>query len=68
VSHNEVLQYLPDATWNDPRLTWHHRSLPDAWQIISDAMDELSAVCPKGYYFGSHYGDGALFGVWEEEE
>jgi hypothetical protein len=68
VRHNEVLQYLPDAAWNDPRVTWHEANLPEAWQIISDAMDELTAVCPEGYYFGSHPRDGASFGAWEAEE
>ncbi len=28
---------------------------------IFDAMDKLS---PRGYYFGSHPGDGALIGYW----
>lgn len=30
-------------------------------ETIYDAMDALS---PDGYYFGSHPGDGALFGYW----
>jgi len=68
VRHEEVLSYLPDAEWNDHRLTWHSSVLAEPYQIIADAMDELNQVCPKGYYFGSHPGDGSLFGVWQCEE
>lgn len=31
------------------------------WEFLYSAANSL---CPEGYYFGSHSGDGASFGVW----
>jgi hypothetical protein len=36
--------------------------------IVDELMDMLNDVAPKGYYFGSHPGDGADFGWWANDE
>ena len=36
--------------------------------IWEDFCDYCNEIAPKGTYFGSHEGDGSLFGFWEHEE
>ena len=35
-----------------------------SWLINEDLWYELSRLAPDGCYFGTHEGDGALFGFW----
>lgn len=35
-----------------------------AW-LMEELTDTLDALAPAGYYFGTHEGDGALFGFWQ---
>lgn len=36
--------------------------------IMDDLSNKLQELCPVGYYFGTHPGDGSDFGVWKENE
>jgi len=68
LSYHNVLEVRPEAKWEDLSKRWTGQPIGEPIDIITEAFDELNAVCPVGYYFGSHLGDGALFGVWEVEE
>lgn len=39
-----------------------------AGEVCNQLFDELNAVAPTGYYFGSHIGDGSDYGFWQSEE
>ena len=39
----------------------------DAQEIVASLFDALDQLSPDGQYFGSHPGDGADFGYWENE-
>ena len=47
-----------EADWNDT----------EAAETLEQLTDALAEVAPSGFYFGSHGGDGALFGFWLEQE
>lgn len=48
---------------NDP---WWESEDADIWcQQLADTLEEYA---PEGHYFGPHWGDGADFGFWPEEE
>ena len=68
LSYHNVLEIRPEAKWDDLSSRWSGEPIGSPSEIIADAFYELNALCPDGYYFGSHPGDGALFGVWETEE
>lgn len=36
--------------------------------LWEDAFDYLDSIAPRGYYFGSHPGDGSNYGFWKIEE
>lgn len=40
----------------------------EAFFIYEELIEELEELAPPGTYFGSHEGDGALFGFWEYDE
>jgi hypothetical protein len=67
LSYHNVLEVRPEARWEDLPKQHTKVSIGSPAEILEDAFDELNALCPDGYYFGSHPGDGALFGVWEFE-
>jgi hypothetical protein len=68
LSFYNVLEVRPEAKWEDLSSYWSGEPIGSPEEIIEDAFNELNALCPEGYHFGSHPGDGALFGVWEIEE
>jgi len=35
--------------------------------LVQELQESLSNLAPEGFYFGSHYGDGADFGWWRED-
>jgi len=39
-----------------------------AWFLNEFLFDCMNEIAPEGTYFGSHPGDGSLFGFWEIEE
>ena len=46
--------------------------LGNAWEdrgygLVQDLQSALNHLTPEGFYFGSHYGDGADFGWWRED-
>jgi hypothetical protein len=45
--------------------------IPDAdhrsW-LIGVLFDTMSDIAPDGYYFGAHWGDGADYGFWPEDD
>jgi|SaaInlLV_10m_DNA_2_1039722.scaffolds.fasta_scaffold21945_3 hypothetical protein len=57
---------LPSHIWEDDEAEW--------WDSIhcSNLIDELMCVldehCSDGYYFGSHPGDSADYGVWRYQD
>jgi hypothetical protein len=36
--------------------------------FLEELMDALGELAPKGTYFGTHPGDGSLFGFWPLDE
>jgi len=40
----------------------------EAHELLLSLFDLLGEVSPPGFYFGSHPGDGALFGFWMAED
>jgi len=40
----------------------------EALEALSALSDLLDEAAPSGFYFGSHEGDGALFGFWLSED
>jgi hypothetical protein len=43
-------------------------SVDDAESLMwlwNDLTDAIQSLLPKGWYFGSHEGDGSDFGIWE---
>ena len=37
----------------------------DASWVLSDLFDMMDEFAPDDFYFGSHPGDGALYGYWQ---
>lgn len=54
-----VLDEGDDSAW------WYSE---DAQHLLIELFDALDDVAPDGYYFGSHEGDGCLYGYWRVEE
>ena len=46
-----------EADWDDT----------EAAETLEQLTDALAEVAPSGFYFGSHEGDGALFGFWLDD-
>jgi hypothetical protein len=46
------------------RIKARRSSLEQLSELCSDLFDMLDALAPVGFSFGSHEGDGALFGFW----
>jgi hypothetical protein len=40
----------------------------DPYGLLERLGDEIDAVIPEGYYFGSHPGDGSDIGIWQVED
>lgn len=36
-------------------------------EVAEELFDLLSSLCPDGYYFGAHVGDGSDYGFWQDE-
>jgi hypothetical protein len=62
---SEVEGDLPKLPVSDGDTWWDSEDCAETWEELFGLAD---VHAPKGYYFGSHPGDGALFGYWAEEE
>jgi hypothetical protein len=60
ITHTESMNHYVENTDDD--ITWIDCML---WE---DLFDYMSEIAPEGCYFGSHYGDGACYGFWLDEE
>lgn len=59
--HAELLDNLDPEVWDDGHVE-------DIVTLFDRIADEIAATLPEGWYFGTHPGDGADFGVWQVEE
>lgn len=64
----EVLEELnPKVSESAKR--WNELAIQEAQsQFLSELFDLLDQEAPKGFYFGSHPGDGSDYGFWQMEE
>lgn len=58
------LQYLADYC-NRPMMP---DTLEGDWELLDEVTNWLSDHAPYGFWFGSHDGDGCLFGFWPGDE
>ena len=62
---SEVEGDLPSLPGSDDDPWWDGDECMETWEELFDRANDYAA---PGYYFGSHPGDGALFGYWAEED
>lgn len=60
-----LLQAMCDKSCGIPSDWWE--SDEAAFVLNEDIFEALASLAPDGYYFGSHPGDGALFGYWPDD-
>lgn len=65
---NEVDEYglFHKVYYGEAKLKANYSS--DVYYLWEDCVDYFMSIAPKGYYFGSNEGDGALIGWFELEE
>jgi len=39
-----------------------------AYYLLESLFDILDEIAPSDHYFGAHFGDGSLFGFWQNED
>ena len=57
---------VPDEAWGDDASAFWDSEEAD-FLLHEDLFPAMDALAPEGVYFGSHEGDGADFGYWEEQ-
>jgi len=60
-------QFLQDHNVQLPELIYEDEALQIPDWYLEDLFDLLSELSPPHHYFGSHPGDGALYGYWPVE-
>jgi len=61
-------QFLLDHNVQLPELVYEDEALHIPDWYLEDLFDLMSDLAPPNHYFGSHPGDGALFGYWPAED
>lgn len=57
---------FPSYAQEDRDSDWWRSEAADS--LLESLSDILSENAPDGYYFGAHWGDGACFGFWADNE
>lgn len=59
----QVMNIIPTYVQNDEKTEWWNSE--NAADFLNSLFDILDMYAPKGYYFGSHPGDGSDYGYWQ---
>lgn len=54
------------AEWMEAALKSEDQEEQD--EALGQVFDELNALAPEGFYFGSHPGDGSDYGFWQDPD
>lgn len=61
----QIMHVVPTHAFEDDGAAWWDSE--NAAFFLEDLTDTLENYAPKGYYFGSHPGDGSDYGYWKHE-
>ena len=61
----QIMHVVPTHAFEDDGAAWWNSE--DAAFFLEDLADTLNDYALKGYYFGSHPGDGSDYGYWKHK-